>query len=388
MVLTYSARPRGGVVHAIAVAEALETRGHRAELVVLARPGETLFRDTPVPVHVIRHEPTEAEFDQRIAGMMHAYREGLRHLLATHGVPDVVHSQDCLSANAALDLRDEGVLPHVVRTVHHVDDFVSPSLIACQDRSIAAPDLVLCVSAPWVERLREEFGLRAGLVSNGVDTTRFTPGDPAQRRAARASLGVRGRLVLLTVGGVEPRKGSLTLLDAFARVRQALPEHRPLLIVAGGATLFDYRHERQRFDDRLTELDCREHVRMTGPVTDEELLDAYRAADLFVFPSVKEGFGLVALEAMACGLPVVASDLDVFRGFIDHEHTGLLVPVGAPHALARAVVRLVGDTDLARSMAAAGPAAAALHGWDTSAAAHEAAYTAFLAQRDRVLRHA
>ena len=70
--------------------------------------------------------------------------------------------------------------------MHHVDDFTSPSLIECQDRSIVAPDRVLCVSEPWVERLRDEFGVEAGLVANGVDAERFRPArDAAERARAR-----------------------------------------------------------------------------------------------------------------------------------------------------------------------------------------------------------
>ena len=388
MVLTYSVRPRGGVVHAIAVAEALAARGHRVELVALARTGESLFRDTHVPVHLIRHDPTEAEFDDRIHGMMAAYRDGLRELLAAEGLPDIAHSEDCLSANAALALRDEGLLPHVVRTVHHVDDFKSTSLIECQDRSIADPDLVVCVSEPWVERLREEFGVRAGLVGNGVDTARFAAApDAAERRAARSRHGLTGRFAVLTVGGIEPRKGSVTLLEGFARFREAAPQERPLLVFAGGATLFDYRDERERFDRRLDQLGCADDVRILGPVGDDELLDLYRGADVFAFPSVKEGFGLAALEAMSCGVPVVASDLDVFRTFIDHERSGLLVPVGDAGRLAETLGRVASDPELARELAAAGPEAAAGFGWARSAAQHEQAYAAFLAQRHPVEAH-
>ncbi len=105
---------------------------------------------------------------------------------------DVVHSQDCLSANAALALRDEGVIEHVIRTVHHVDDFTSPSLVECQDRSIIGPDHVLCVSEPWVERLQREFGVDAGLVRNGVDA-RALPAAARRRRARRAARARRGR---------------------------------------------------------------------------------------------------------------------------------------------------------------------------------------------------
>ena len=78
------------------------------------------------------------------------------------------------------------MIDHVIRTVHHVDDFTSPSLIECQDRSIIAPDHVLCVSAPWVERLRAEFGVTRGLVPNGVDARRFRPPRDDAERAASA----------------------------------------------------------------------------------------------------------------------------------------------------------------------------------------------------------
>ena len=144
--LTYSVKPRGGVEHALAVAEALAGRGHDVRVVALAAPGETFFRDTPVATQLIAHVPGDGPFDERILAMVDAYREGLRPLLC-EGDFDIVHAQDCLSANAALDLRDEGVIRDVVRTVHHVDDFISPSLIACQDRSILAPDLVIEVGS-------------------------------------------------------------------------------------------------------------------------------------------------------------------------------------------------------------------------------------------------
>ena len=127
--------------------------------------------------------------------MIAAYRDGLRPLLGS-GRFDIVHAQDCLSANAALELRDEGTVAHVVRTVHHVDEFRSPSLVACQDRSIRDPDRVVCVSEPWVGRLRDEFGVGAGLVTNGVELERFRPpADAAARDRDRAALDLGGRAV-------------------------------------------------------------------------------------------------------------------------------------------------------------------------------------------------
>jgi glycosyltransferase-like protein len=380
--LTYSVRPRGGVVHAIAVSEALAARGHEVELFAVGPPGARFFRAPRVPARVVEHTPPpDAGFDGRIAATIAAYRDGLRPLLRG-GRFDVVHAQDCISANAALALRDEGTIGAVLRTVHHVDEFRSPSLIACQIRSIAAPDRVLCVSAPWIARVREEFGVKAGLVGNGVDTARYRPArDAAERSAARAAAGLGDRLAILTVGGIEPRKGSLTLLDAFAAARRALPERRPVLLVAGGATLFDYRDEIDRFHARADALGLDGDLRVLGPVEDAELERLYRAADVFALPSTKEGFGLAVLEALAAGLPAVVSDLDVFRGFLGDGDSALLARAGDPEALAAALVRVARDPALADRLRAGGRAVVARHTWARVAAAHEAVYRDFLRAR-------
>src|SRR5919206_1974215 len=141
--LTYSVRPRGGVVHALAVAEALAARGHAVELFAVGPPGATFFRAPAVPATVVPHTPPEdGDFDAKIASTIATYRDGLRPILRDGGF-DVVHAQDCISANAALALRDEGAIPAVIRTVHHVDDFRSPSPVASQRRSISDPDRVL-----------------------------------------------------------------------------------------------------------------------------------------------------------------------------------------------------------------------------------------------------
>jgi glycosyltransferase-like protein len=376
--LTYSVKPRGGVVHALEVAEALGRRGHEVELMALARPGEQLFRAAGVPLRLVRHVPLDAPFDERIQGMLDAYAEGLRPILEGGGY-EIVHAQDCLSANAALELRGLGAVDHVIRTVHHVDDFTSPSLIACQDRSITEPDRVLCVSRPWVERLAEDFGVSAELVCNGVDPHRFRPArDAAERAAARSAAGLDRRLAVMTVGGIEPRKGSLTLLEGFARLRKLLPERDPLLLIAGGTTLFDHRHERDRFAARAGELGVSEHVRVLGPLAPADMERLFRAADAFAFPSVKEGFGLVALEALAAELPLVASDLDVLRGFLTDGDSALLTPAGDAGALAAALARVACDSALRDRLRAGGRRVVSAHSWDASAAAHELAYEAFL----------
>jgi glycosyltransferase-like protein len=376
--LTYSLRPRGGVVHAIEISEALARRGHEVELIGLGPPGEGFFRHPLVPVRIIRYEPLDAPFDERVAAMLGAYRDGFAERLAETQF-DLIHSQDCLSANAALELRDAGAVPHVIRTVHHVDDFTSPSLIECQTRSILGPDARLCVSEPWVRRLARDYGVPAELVRNGVDARRYRPvRDVAERHRLRERFGLGDGFTVLTIGGIEPRKGSLTLLEGFARLREVAPELDSLLVVAGGATLFDYRHEIDRFHARVAELGLGDRVRVLGSLPDHEIQSLYRAADAFAFPSTKEGFGLAALEALASGLPVVASRLDEFDAFLEHDRSALLVGVGDVGALGAALARLARSRATRDALRAGGASVAAEYTWERAAIAHERVYARLL----------
>lgn len=214
---------------------------------------------------------------------------------------DVVHAQDCLSANAALRSGP------CVRTVHHLDTFTTPGLIACHDRAVAEPDHLVCVSAAVAGEVAAGWGRRPTVIPNGVDAARFAAGaDDAPGRARwQRELGD----YVLAVGGIEPRKGTLDLLEAFALLRTDRPDLR--LVLAGGETLFDYRDYRAEFEARAERLGVAPVV--LGVVADDVLPALVAQAAVLSFVSTKEGFGLAALEALAAGTPVVARDLPVLR---------------------------------------------------------------------------
>jgi glycosyltransferase involved in cell wall biosynthesis len=151
-----------------------------------------------------------------------------------------------------------------------------------------------------------------------------------------------------------------------------------LLVVAGGATLFDYRQEVGRFHARVAELGLVDRVRVLGSLPDHEIQALYRAADAFAFPSTKEGFGLAALEALASGLPVVASQLDEFDAFLEHNRSALLVPVGNGDALGAALARLAGSSSIREALRAGGTSVAAEYTWARAAIAHEHVYARLL----------
>ena len=155
------------------------------------------------------------------------------------------------------------------------------------------------------------------MVHNGVDVARFRSADPALAAALRQRRrGAAGRPLILAVGGIEPRKGSDTLMAAVAALRRS--GRRPVLAVVGGHSFQDYREYRDRVLASLPGLGLRldEDVVLLGTVPDAELPGWYAAADVLAFPSTKEGWGLAVLEAMSAGLPVVASDLPVFREYL------------------------------------------------------------------------
>src|SRR3990172_5716058 len=251
----------------------------------------------------------------------------------------IVHAEDCIAATAALRIREAGARWRVLRTVHHVDDFTTPALIECQQRSIEGPDACLVVSAHWRDRLRQEYGIHAAVVRNGVDVERFDSVPPHLARAFRDRIGARDRFVFLTVGGIEPRKGSLELFEALAALWNLDPP--PLLAVVGGHSFQDHEAYRRTVFDRAEVLGLREgedYVRL-GTVTEAELPVAYAAADALAFPSTKEGFGIVLLEALAAGLPVVTTDLPVFHEFLVPGRDALMVPAGGGGGFGGAVGR-------------------------------------------------
>ena len=376
--LTYSTKPRGGVVHALNLAEALDARGADVELWALSPDGAGFFRETSVPCRLVPVERRDEPVDERIA----RYADALADALRDEGSADIHHAEDCLSARSLLALREEGHIDQIVRTVHHVDMFESGFLEECQRASIQDVDHRICVSRFWAERLSEEFGVDSDVVANGVDAERFAS-SPLQRSEAGRRMGWGDRPVVLTVGGIEPRKGSRTLLEAFARARGRLGEGA-LLAIAGGETLFDYREYRAGWREDAERLGLSVHdghgvpsnadVVVLGRIEDGDMPALYRAADVLGFPSTREGFGLVVLEAMAAGLPVVASDIPVFQEHLTDGTDCLMVPVGDSGPLAESLVRAARDEALRGRLVPAGRETATRFTWARAAEEHEEIY--------------
>jgi len=340
--LTYSSKPRGGVVHTLALAEALARAGQDVSVWSLGRGGDSTFFRAVDPAVDIRMVPFEHRDGENVGERILRSIDVLRQAF-TPDEYDIVHAQDCISANA---------VGRCIRTIHHLDEFTTPELAACHERAITAPYARICVSAAVASDVHRGWGFEPTVIPNGVDAERFTAAAQSGRSHWREKL---GRYVL-AVGGIEPRKGSLDLLDAFARLRA-----RDLrLVFAGGETLFDYRDYRTEFDRCATELGIEPVI--LGTVDDDELPHLVAQAAVLPFFSTKEGFGLAAMEALAASTPVVARDLPVLREVFGDSVTYASTPATMAAELERALVAPLDSSPgltLARSLT-----------WDEAACRH------------------
>jgi glycosyltransferase involved in cell wall biosynthesis len=169
-----------------------------------------------------------------------------------------------------------------------------------------------------------ESASRVVTLRNGVDLARFSPGD---RQGARTRLGLSG-FTLLSVGSLIPRKGHELIIAALTD----LPDAQ--LLIAGSGPM------RQELEKIAQEKNVAARVRFLGEIAHDALTDAYRAADLFVLASSREGWANVLLEAMACGTPVVATNVNGTPEVVRDPKLGVLMPERSVSALAKAVTQL------------------------------------------------
>jgi len=187
------------------------------------------------------------------------------------------------------------------------------------------------------------------IIPNGVDLDRYTGAEPYENLRD-------GTLNILFVGRLEERKGLIHLLKAYNRLRKRKVDAR-LLVCGAGPKLREYK--------RFVGLRGIRDVEFLGRVSDEEKVRYFASADIFCAPNTgQESFGIVLLEAMAAGVPIVASDIHGFKRVVERNVQGLLVEPRNPRALAAALYTLARDPDLRHEMGDAGRARAPEFSWD------------------------
>ncbi len=295
---------------------------------------------------------------------------------------DLVHSHYWLSGWVGQSLKTAWRVPHVImfhtlgeiKNRHHLDER-EPDYRIDGERLIAhGVDRVICASEGEKEMLLSLYGVpaqRVSVVPCGVDVERFRPLDRSRVRR-RFGIPLKERVVLF-VGRIEPLKGIDVLLRAVSHIDG---EFRVLLIggdrkdVARKGELSALATE-LRIADKVTFLDAVPHV---------DLPLYYNAADVCVVPSYYESFGLVAVEAMACGVPVIASRVGGLTETVQDGQTGYLVPWLCPEPFAERLELLLNNEPLRRSLGREARAAAERFRWSEVAARVEDVYHDLVSQ--------
>ncbi|KKM10553.1 hypothetical protein SY88_12820 [Clostridiales bacterium PH28_bin88] len=221
-------------------------------------------------------------------------------------------------------------------------------------RILHRADAVVATSPPEQEVLHRSYAVpweKIRLIPCGVDPSLFRPRD---RAGDRTRLGIKEQKVILYVGRLEKTKGLEILLRAFSRITSAAGNGSGVELWIAGGSPAGAGIKPGPFEDHLRSLchnlGINERVRFLGPVAQQELPVYYSAADVCVIPSFYESFGLVAIEAMACGCPVVASRVGGLSYTVKHGLTGLTVEPRDPERLAQGIIQVLGDENFRHTL--------------------------------------
>ncbi|MEU7135446.1 D-inositol-3-phosphate glycosyltransferase [Streptomyces sp. NPDC046261] len=358
------------------------------------------------PGVLVRHidaGPYEGLAKEELPAQLCAFTHGVMQAWAGHrpGHYDLVHSHYWLSGHVGWLAAERWGVPlvHAMHTMAKVKnaalaegDTPEPAarvigetqIVRAADRLIANTD----GEARELVHHYEADPAKVAVVHPGVNLDRFRPSDG--RAAARARLGLPAdALIPLFAGRIQPLKAPDVLLRAVAELLDQRPALRSRIVVpvVGGPSGSGMAKPEglQKLAARLGIADV---VRFRPPVGQDQLADWYRAASVLVMPSYSESFGLVAIEAQACGTPVVAASVGGLPVAVRDEVSGFLIEGHDPVGYAAALRRFAEEPRLADRMGAAAARHAQSFGWGAAAAATAEVYTAAIGERRRRLRSA
>jgi D-inositol-3-phosphate glycosyltransferase len=305
--------------------------------------------------------PFEGLRKEELPGQLCVLAAALARVEAHHerGYYDLVHSHYWLSGQLGMIAAQSWGVPlvHTMHTMAKVKnqslaegDEPEPSARAIgEEQVVAAADALIANTEAEAANLVGLYGAcpdRVHVVPPGVDLEKFSPAGVGGKQAARKHLGIRQDALLLSfVGRVQPHKGPEVLIRAAAEMLQHDPSLRSRLVVAivGGASGSNL--EPQRLRELSNWLGLKEVIRFEEPAKGDTLAEWYRSSDIVCVPSYSESFGLVALEAQACGTPVVASAVGGLRTAVADGSSGLLVDGHDPKSWSSVLLRLAHEPE-------------------------------------------
>jgi alpha-maltose-1-phosphate synthase len=374
----YGPQVKGGLgTHIMALAQGMARAGLRVTVLVYTMERARTIVDGSltvyfVPVSASRFNTRHGSMRDEVLAVNEALTGHAQTLFSNAGErPDLVHCHDWYFFPTAQDLGRELGVP-VIATAHMLQDPMvrfwggqpDPEVSRREQSMCRGADAVIAVSHSMRELIQNTHGTpgeRLHVVHNGFDAAPFLASawKPAQVAALRQSVASPGEQIVLFASRLDPQKGIAAFYQSAARVVTAMPNIRYL--IAGGA---DTRHDGQMMQQLAADHRALERrVKLLGPVERKQLALLYQIADLAIVPSLYESFGYAAVEAMAAGVPVVATHVGGLAEIIEHNRTGLLVPVhvdagGLRHVdvdqLVEAQLTVLGNPELARQLGQAG----------------------------------
>ena len=383
----------GGMnVYIVELSRRLASLGIDVEIFTRATAGglePVVELDEGILVRHVTAGPYEGLAKDDLPAQLCAFTSGVLRTEAMRepGYYDLIHSHYWLSGQVGWLAKERWGVPliHSMHTLGKVknaalalgDDPEPTARLIGEDQVVDAADCLIANTrqeAGELVRFYDADPDRVAVINPGVDLDRFKPGS---RAAARDEVGVpHDAAVLLFVGRIQPLKAPDVLLRAAAALLERDPALRSKLIVAivggpSGSGLAEPTHL-HRLARRLGIADV---TRFVKPVDQDRLADWYRAADVTVVPSYSESFGLVAIEAQACGTPVVAASVGGLATAVADGSSGLLIPGHDPEDYATAIGRLLGSPALLGTFGDAAVRHAARFGWAATAAATADVYS-------------
>ncbi|MCA1726317.1 MAG: glycosyltransferase family 4 protein [Actinobacteria bacterium] len=340
--------------HVAHLAHGLAADGHEVVVYTRGHPDAPPEEDDR-GVRVVRVDeyPPRIGFDDLVPWVL-AFNMSLLHraeLDLRDRPPDVLHAHDWLVAYASAALKDLHQLP-LVATVHateygrHQGHLPAPMQVLIHQvewwLTFEAGRVITCSEYMRAEvtRIFELPPDKVETIPNGVDLDRFAPARAGS--TTRSELSPDGAPVIVFAGRLEYEKGVQTVLEALPAIDARAPGVR--FVVAGAGT------HREELEELASRSPYADRIRFEGFLDEDRLREVYAAADLVIVPSLYEPFGLVALETMACGSPVIAADTGGLREIVHHDITGLRFTPGDAAELAKVAVRLLTDPRLARRL--------------------------------------
>jgi D-inositol-3-phosphate glycosyltransferase len=331
-------------------------------------------------VHHVAAGPLAAVPKEQLESLVPEFADAVMTRMGRGYPPDALHANYWLSGVAAHQIKHALDVPlgctfHTLARVKAVSsgspggaDAESPRRAQAEAEVIGCSEAIFASCTDEAEQLLHHYDAdpeRLVILSPGVDHAYFAPGAKA---GARRAIGVDADTpVLLFVGRIQPLKGADVAVEAFAALAGAYTR-APLLVVVGGPSGPEGAAHLARVHELVRRHGLGDSVRFVDPQPHELLSSYYRAASVVLVPSRSESFGLVALEAAACGTPVVASAVGGLQTLIDHGRTGFLVEGRRPEDFAAAAAPILADPDFGLSMGRAAAERARRYRWSASAA--------------------